>query len=75
MTSHFLTKNGETVQLPCALDHDFEGWPQRVRVRDVNTGAETIVFTNDLRPLVALQGTIVSCKDVWSGEIIERRST
>jgi hypothetical protein len=57
MTCHFLTKNGETVDLLCALDHDFEGWPQRIRVRDVNCGAETIILTNDLRPLVGLQGS------------------
>jgi hypothetical protein len=57
MTTHFLTKNGETVELLCRLDHDFEGWPQRIRVRDVNSGAETIIVTNDLRPLVGLQGS------------------
>ena len=57
MPSHFLTKNGETVELLCALDHDFEGWPQRIRVRDVNSGAETIIATNDLRPLAGLQGS------------------
>jgi hypothetical protein len=56
MPSHFLTKNGETVELLCALDHDFEGWPQLIRVRDVNSGAETIIPTNDLRPLSGLQG-------------------
>jgi hypothetical protein len=57
MTSHFLTQNGETVELLCGLDHDSEGWPQRIRVRDVNSGAETIIVTNDLRPLVGLQGS------------------
>ena len=57
MTTHFLTKNGETVALLCGLDHDFEGWPQRIRVRDVNSGDETIIVTNDLRPLVGLQGS------------------
>jgi hypothetical protein len=34
MTSHFLTEKGETVELVCGLDHDFEGWPRRIRVRD-----------------------------------------
>lgn len=55
MTSHFLTGNGETVELLCGLDHDFEGWPQRIRVRDVHSGAEAIVATNNLRPIVALK--------------------
>ena len=57
VTSHFLTKNGETVELLSGLDHDFEGWPHRIRGRDVNSGAETIIVTNDLRPLAGLQGS------------------
>ncbi|MGA8036987.1 MAG: hypothetical protein WB985_13555 [Candidatus Acidiferrales bacterium] len=57
MTSHFLTQNGETVELLCAMDHDFEGWPQRIRVRDIKSRAEIIVATKDLRTLVGLQGS------------------
>ena len=55
--SRFVTKNGEIVELLCGLDRDFEGWPQRVRVRDVNNGSESVIVTNDLRPLVGLQGS------------------
>ena len=51
------TKDGKSVELLCGLDHDFEGWPQRLRVRDVNNGDEMIIATSDLRPLGGLQGS------------------
>jgi hypothetical protein len=68
MTSHFLTEKGETVELLCGLDHDFEGWPRRIRVRDVNSGAVTVILTSDLCPLKraqfkALVYSLPACKD------------
>jgi hypothetical protein len=51
MTSHFLTEKGETVELLCGLDHDFEGWPRRIRVRDVKSGAMTVILPSDLCPV------------------------
>jgi hypothetical protein len=67
-TLHFATKDGETVELLCGLDHDFEGWPQRIRVRDVNSGVVTVIVTNDLCPLKreqfnALVYALPDCKD------------
>jgi hypothetical protein len=67
-TLHFATNDGKTVELLCGLDHDFEGWPRRIRVRDVNSGAVTVIVTNDLRPLQreqfrALVYALPDCKD------------
>jgi hypothetical protein len=66
-TLHFATKDGETVELLCGLDHDFEGWPQRIRVRDVNSGAVTVIVTNDLSPLKREQCKALALPDGKDG--------
>ena len=55
--AYFTTKAGERVEILCGLEHDFEGWPQRLRVRDTFTGAESIVATIDLRPPGGILGS------------------
>jgi hypothetical protein len=52
--SQFNTKDGDCVELVCGFDHSFEGWPEGVQVRNVQSGEQIRMPTNDLRPLDGL---------------------